>query len=88
MHFNTGYPSFCLSVYLSDMVEKHVLAERIRGSQIPPADIKPLINQYILEQWQVECQNNKLFGINPVVGKRSIYPFKSRHDQVVWDRPY
>ncbi len=44
--------------HLSDMVAKQVLAERIRESQIPPSDIKPLINQYILEKWQVECQNN------------------------------
>ncbi len=27
---------------------------------------------------------NKLFWIYPVVGKRSIYRFKSRHDQVVY----
>lgn len=51
------------------MVAKQFLAERIGECQIPPSDINPLINQYVLKKWQaewIECQSNKLFEINPV----------------------
>ncbi len=43
---------------------------------------KPLIDLYLLDKWQAEweeCQNNKLFELNAVVGKIRIYQILTVH---------
>ena len=73
----------------ADAAAKDALKQVVNKCQIPPSEIKPFINAYILNKWQKEwdaLENNKLHEIQPEVSHRILRHFKNRFDQVVFTR--
>jgi len=73
----------------ADAAAKEALNQEVNNCQIPPSDIRPIINRYILIKWQEEwnmCKNNKLYETHPEITNRLSTNFNTRFDQVVYTR--
>jgi len=75
--------------FQADAAARKALNQEVNECQITPSDIRPIINRYILNEWQEECnmcKNNKLYGTHPEITNRIFITLKIRLDQVVYTR--
>ena len=73
----------------ADVAAKESLTFNVTPSQVPYTDLKPHINSFVLNEWQVRwssCPENKLFKINPTLGEWPSGFRNSRKEEVVLSR--
>lgn len=73
----------------ADAAAKAALKQAVNKCQTSPSEMRPFINNYILNKWQEEwdtLENNKLHEIQPEITHRGIRHFKKRADQVIFTR--
>lgn len=74
----------------ADKAAKEALQLEMTECKISASDIKPLLNLYIYNKWQMECnkcKNIKLYKVNPILNQGlNCYYFVNRYNQVVYTR--
>uniref|UniRef100_A0A0E9X648 RNase H type-1 domain-containing protein n=1 Tax=Anguilla anguilla TaxID=7936 RepID=A0A0E9X648_ANGAN len=73
----------------ADIAAKEAQTTRVRECLLPPSDLRPCLHAYVINKWQAEwdqCEGNELHEINPEIGKRLVFSFKRRWDQIVFTR--